>query len=58
MQELKEIENSLEESDNSHTLSREFSNLFRKEENGVGGNIEDEIAELFSDEEAESEEFN
>lgn len=38
------MSNSMEDCDSPSGLNREFDNLFRKEENGINGNIEDEIA--------------
>lgn len=50
----------MEESDKSKCIKREFESLFERQEQGelVAQSIENEIAELFSDEDLESEEFN
>ena len=58
--EQKEIENSMEESDNSNQLHNEFNSLFKKGEEPevLTGVVASEIAELFSDEDLESEDFN
>ena len=50
----------MEESDNSNQLHNEFNSLFKKGEQPEiqTGVLASEIAELFSDEDLESEEFN